>query len=183
MHSEDRSLLRRLEELDLEQGKCSCCKTSEESCNGYRDTIRSFEQKPDNLIPALHTIQAKLGYLPEEAMREVAEWLDVPLSEVYGTATFYTLFSTKPKGKYVVMLCDSPPCHIEGSSAIKAAITKELGVEPGRTTEDGLFTFELISCFGLCGVAPAVMINEDVYGNLTPQSITGILANYRKKES
>ena len=92
-----------------------------------------------------------------------------PLSDVYGTATFYTLFATKPKGRYVIRLCDSPPCHIEGSSDIKSAIAKAIGVRPGQTTEDGHFTFEIVSCFGLCGVAPAVMINEDVYGNLTSQ--------------
>ncbi len=131
----------------------------------------------------MHAIQDKLGYLPEEAMHAIAAWLDVPVSNVYGTATFYTLFSTKPKGKYIVRLCDSPPCHIEGSEAVKDALIKELGIKPGETTEDCTFTFELVSCFGLCGVAPAVMINEDVYGNLTPGIIPDIIGKYRVKES
>ena len=167
----------------LEQKQCSCCKSHQGTSGGYSEVIRSFERKPGNLIPALHAVQAAAGYLSEEAMLEVAEWLNVPVSDVYGTATFYTLFATKPKGKYIVRLCDSPPCHIEGSNAIMAAITEELGIKPGETTEDGNFTFEIVSCLGLCGVAPAIMVNEDVYGNLSPEMIGDIFLKYRKKES
>jgi len=156
---------------------------SREAGNGYRAVIESFEPKRDSLIPMLHALQSALGYLPEAAMEDVADYLDMPVSEVYGAATFYTLFSTEPKGRCIVRLCDSPPCHIEGSNGIKAAIERELGIRPGQTTEDGSFTFELVSCFGLCGVAPAVMINEDVYGNLRPEMIHDILARYRRKES
>lgn len=167
----------------MEQYQCSCCKSHQGTSGGYSEVIRSFERKPGNLIPALHAVQAAAGYLSEEAMLEVAEWLNVPVSDVYGTATFYTLFATKPKGKYIVRLCDSPPCHIEGSNAIMAAITEELGIKPGETTEDGNFTFEIVSCLGLCGVAPAIMVNEDVYGNLSPEMIGDIFLKYRKKES
>ncbi|HOM71743.1 MAG TPA: NADH-quinone oxidoreductase subunit NuoE [Armatimonadota bacterium] len=167
----------------MEQKQCSCCKSHQGTSGGYSEVIRSFERKPGNLIPALHAVQAAAGYLSEEAMLEVAEWLNVPVSDVYGTATFYTLFATKPKGKYIVRLCDSPPCHIEGSNAIMAAITEELGIKPGETTEDGNFTFEIVSCLGLCGVAPAIMVNEDVYGNLSPEMIGDIFLKYRKKES
>jgi NADH-quinone oxidoreductase E subunit len=166
----------------LAHEKCSCCNTQEAKC-GYSEVIQSFEKKPENLIPALHALQDKLGYLPDEAMHEVAAWLDVPVSNVYGTATFYTMFATEPKGRYTVRLCDSPPCHIEGSNLIKKAIVDELGVKPGETSEDGNFTFEIVSCFGLCGVAPAIMVNEDVYGNLTPKSVRDILCKYRTKES
>ena len=165
----------------MEHKECSCCKA--QAKGGYLETLHGFERKAGNLIPALHAVQAELGYLPTEAMLEVASWLDVPISTVYGTATFYTLFATEPKGKYIVRLCDSPPCHIEGSGAIKETIANTLGVKPGQTTDDGLFTFEIVSCMGLCGVAPAVMINEDVYGNLTPETMAGILAKYREKES
>ncbi|MEN6520981.1 MAG: NADH-quinone oxidoreductase subunit NuoE [Armatimonadota bacterium] len=166
----------------MEKKECSCCKSSEGE-GGYTAIIRAFEKKRGNVIPALHAVQAKMGHLPESAMQEIADWLDVPIADVYGTATFYTLFSTEPKGRYVVRICDSPPCHIEGSNAIRAAITKELGIGPGETTEDGQFSFETVSCFGLCGVAPAIMVNEDVYGNLTPQMIGEIFLKYRKKES
>jgi NADH-quinone oxidoreductase E subunit len=167
--------------LNLKDKDCSCksCGTK----NGYAQIVQGFEKSKDSIIPALHEIQAKLGYLPEAAMEELAEWLEVPVSDVYGTATFYTLFSTKPKGRYIIRLCDSAPCHLEGSKSIKSAIARELGVQPGETTPEGDFTFEIVSCFGLCGVAPAVMINEDVYGNLTPEMIPDIFGKYRNKES
>jgi NADH-quinone oxidoreductase subunit E len=164
----------------LEHKECACCK-SQGTGNGYQAALRTFERKKDNLIPALHAVQSKLGYLPDEAMLEIAEWLNIPVSEVHGTATFYTMFATEPKGQYIVRLCDSPPCHIEGSSGIKSIIEKELGVKAGQTTQDGRFTFEIVSCMGLCGVAPAVMVNDDVYGNLTPQSTVDILNKYRKE--
>jgi NADH:ubiquinone oxidoreductase subunit E len=149
--------------------------------DGYADLIHAFEQTKESLIPALHVVQDKLGYLPDGAMRELSQWLNIPLSDVYGTATFYTLFSTTPKGRYVIRLCDSPPCHLEGSKSIKSAIQEAIGVAPGGTTDDGEFTFEIVSCLGLCGVAPAVMINDDVYGNLTPEMVGGIIDKYRKE--
>lgn len=132
-----------------------------------------------NLIPILHAIQKSMGYVSTEVMETVAAELGVPVSRVHGVATFYTLFYTKPRGKYMVRLCDSPPCHIEGSKAVREAISKELGIRPGETTSDGNFTFEIVSCMGLCGVAPAIMINDDVYGNLKPEVIHSILAKYK----
>lgn len=135
-----------------------------------------------NLIPILHDLQATLGYVSPEIMETVAEKLDIPASEVYGLATFYTLFYTRPQGRNIVRLCDSPPCHIEGSKKIRQAVVDELGISPGCTTEDGMFTLEVVSCMGLCGVAPAMMVNDDVYGNLTPEMIPGILSKYRREE-
>lgn len=145
------------------------------------DVVRQFDREQGNLIPVLHALQDKFGYLTPEAMEEVASWLSVPVSEVYGTATFYTLFSTKPLGTHVVRLCDSTPCHIEGSKGIKKAIEGALGIGAGQTTQDGKFSFQLVSCMGLCGVAPAIMVDDDVYGNLTPEMIPDILAKYRKE--
>jgi len=131
-----------------------------------------------NLIPILHELQASMGYISNEAMETVAAELGVPVGRVHGTATFYSLFYLKPHGKNIIRLCDSPPCHIEGSKAIRDAVAKAIGVGPGEITADGNFTFETVSCMGLCGVAPAIMINEDVYGNLTPEAIPSILAKY-----
>lgn len=131
-----------------------------------------------NLIPILHELQASMGYISNEAMETVAAELGVPVGRVHGTATFYSLFYLKPHGKNIIRLCDSPPCHLEGSKPIRDAISQAIGVAEGETTEDGAFTFELVSCMGLCGVAPAVMINDDVYGNLTPDAIPSILAKY-----
>ena len=133
-----------------------------------------------NLIPILYELQRSMGYISDEAMETVAAELGIPVARVHGTATFYSLFYTKPHGVNVIRLCDSPPCHIEGSKAIRDAISRAIGAVPGETTADGDFTFELVSCMGLCGVAPAVMINDDVYGNLTPDAIPGILGKYKE---
>ena len=133
-----------------------------------------------NLIPLLHDLQAEVGYLSPEIMETVAEQLGTTVSQVHGVATFYTLFYTKPQGKHIVRLCDSPPCHIEGSKAVRQALEKELGVSEGATTEDGSFSFEIVSCMGLCGVAPAMMVNDDVFGNLTPESVSEIIGRYKE---
>lgn len=162
----------------MESEKCSKC--GQAKLTDCRSVIEQFGKDRGNLIPILHALQDNLGFIGEDSAQEVAAWLSIPVSEVYGTATFYTLFAMEPKGKYMVRLCDSPPCHIEGSKAIRRAIERTLGVESGGTTQDGLFTFETVSCFGLCGVAPAIMVNDDVYGNLTPEAIPSILARYRK---
>jgi NADH-quinone oxidoreductase E subunit len=140
--------------------------------------IEKFERNRSNLLPILHALQDSCGYVSQEAMEEVAYWLSIPASEVYGTVTFYTLFSTKPKGKYIIRLCDSPPCHLKGSDAVKQAVQKHLAVKPGETTGDGLFTLEEVSCLGLCDESPAMMVNDDIYGNLAPEKIPGILKKY-----
>lgn len=163
----------------MESVKCSKCSGIGDPA--VRDCIKQFGREQGNLLPILHAVQKEYGYLPADAMEEVADWVGIPASEVYGTATFYTLFSMKPLGKYVVRLCDSPPCHVEGSVSIRKAIEAHLGVGNGETTPDGLFTLEVVSCFGLCGVAPAIMVNDDVYGNLTPEMIPAILGKYGKE--
>lgn len=133
-----------------------------------------------NLIPVLHDLQREMGYLSPEVMETVADELGITSSQVHGVATFYTLFYTKPQGKYLVRLCDSPPCHIEGARQVREAISGFLGIDPGQTTGDGNFTFEIVSCMGLCGVAPAMMVNDDVYGNLKPDTVADILARYKE---
>ena len=140
--------------------------------------IEKYDSDKRNLIPLLHDLQDELGYLSPEVMETVAERLDITSAQVHGVATFYSMFYTKPHGKNVIRLCDSPPCHIEGGNGIRKAISDELGVGVGETTEDGDFTFEIVSCMGLCGVAPAIMVNDDVYGNLKPEMVAGILGKY-----
>lgn len=142
------------------------------------EIVEKYDRNACNLIPLLHELQHTLGYLSTEVMETVAEQLGTTVGQVHGVATFYSLFYTKPQGKNIVRLCDSPPCHLEGSRAIREAVSKSLGISEGDTTEDGNFTFEIVSCMGLCGVAPAMMVNDDVYGNLTPEMVPGILAKY-----
>lgn len=157
----------------------SCCDS-----NCVETTVTAIVDKYDcdasKLIPLLHDLQQELGYLSAEVMETVANRLGITAAQVHGVATFYSLFYTRPHGKYVVRLCDSPPCHIEGSRAIREAVSRELGISEGDTTQDGSFTFEIVSCMGLCGVAPAMMVNDDVYGNLKPEMIPGILGKYRE---
>lgn len=161
----------------MESSKTKCC---DKCAADVSSIIEKHGADKSNLIPILHDIQDKVGFVSAEVMEEVAFALDINVGQVHGVATFYSLFYTQPQGTYVVRLCDSPPCHIEGSKAIREAVAKELGVSPGETTEDGSFTFEVVSCMGLCGVAPAIMINDDVYGNLTPDMIPGIVNKYRE---
>ncbi len=156
-----------------------CPNRGEAKC--FQSVIQQYSKDRKNLIPILHAIHHNFGSLTEEAAAEVAAWLDIPTSEVYGVSTFYTLFTVEEKGKHVIRLCDSPPCHIVGSEKIAETIENLLGVKSGETTADGLFTYEIVSCFGLCGVAPAMMIDGDVYGNLEPSMIPDILNKYKQE--
>ncbi len=139
------------------------------------DIIRKHQNRDGALIDVLHDVQALYGYLPEQAMKRIAEGLSLPLSKVYGVATFYSLFTLEPKGQYVIRLCESAPCHIRGAVQVLSAIEEELKIKPGETTPDSKFTLEFTSCLGVCGVAPAIMINDQVYGNLTPEKVKEIL--------
>jgi NADH:ubiquinone oxidoreductase subunit E len=131
------------------------------------------------LLPVLREVQDLVGYLPEAVMKRVALGLGLSLSRVYGVATFYSLFYTKPKGLYVVRVCESAPCHVQGAQAVVEAIVEELGVSFGETTPDGRFTLEMVSCLGVCGVAPAVMVGDRVYGNLTPDTAVAVIREYK----
>lgn len=152
---------------------CQC--TCSHHPSPVADIIRKHGNTGDALIPILHETQKALGYLTEEAMRQIAGELNVPFSKVYGVATFYSLFSTQAKGKHIIRLCESAPCHIGGAPEILKAIEDELGIRVGQTTPDNKFTLEFTSCLGVCGVAPAIMIGDTVYGNLTPEKVKEVL--------
>lgn len=122
------------------------------------------------LIPILQEVQDEYRYLPEEVLTFVATSLDLPPARVYGVATFYAHFTLKPRGKYTVRLCDGTACHVRQSIPILEAIRKRLGLSDQKTTtDDMLFTVETVSCLGACGLAPVVVINEDVHGLMTPE--------------
>lgn len=155
---------------------CNCPHGPEASC--VAEIVARIGSTPDSLIPVLHETQKAFGHLTEEAMRHIADRLSVPYSKVYGVATFYSLFTTKPKGANIIRLCESAPCHINGAPQVLDAIKEELGIGVGDTTADGKFTLEFSSCLGVCGVAPAIMINDTVYGNLTPEKVKEVLRGY-----
>jgi len=133
----------------------------------------------------LHEIQDNhpQHYISEEAVEAVGNYLSIPPSHIYGVLTFYTMFSTKPRGKNIIRLCESPPCFLKGSDKIVAKLREILGVKVGGTTDDGLFTLEVCACLGVCGNAPVVMINDDVYGDLTEEKIAVIIERLKGEVS
>lgn len=128
-----------------------------------------------DLLVLLKAAQNKFGYLPGECLIEIANSLGLSVSDVYGVATFYSFLSTKPLGSNVIRVCKSLPCSPDNSQTIIKAVEKEIGIKPGETTPDGKFSFQLTNCIGACDKAPAMMINTDVYVDLTPRKISRIL--------
>ncbi len=133
----------------------------------------------ESLLARLKEAQNRFGYVPKEFMAETAQSLGLPISEVYGLATFYSFISTQPLGKYVIRICKSIPCYLQSAEMIIDSVAKEIGIRPGQTTADGKFSFELTNCIGACDFAPAMLVNGDVHGNLTPNKIGEILKAYK----
>ncbi|MCX7965976.1 MAG: NADH-quinone oxidoreductase subunit NuoE [Syntrophorhabdaceae bacterium] len=158
------------------------------------ETLRKFERvleiveqngrQPSRLIPILQAVQAEYRYLPEEVLTFIATSLGVSPAKVFGVATFYSLFTLKPKGKYHIRVCNGTACHVKSSMEIFKTIQKKLNLRDGKdTTEDMLFTVETVNCLGACGLAPAMVINEEVYGQLTPERATEIIEDIIQKEA
>jgi NADH-quinone oxidoreductase subunit E len=158
------------------------------------ETLRKFERVLDivdrngrnaaRLIPILQAVQAEYRYLPEEILTFVATSLGISPARVFGVATFYSLFTLKPKGKYVIRVCDGTACHVKQSLRLHAAISKKLKLAEGKdTTSDMLFTLETVNCLGACGLAPAMVINDEVYGQLTPERATALVDDIIRKEA
>lgn len=144
--------------------------------------VQTYKDVRGGLIPALHALQAVYGnHLPEGALTALAAGLNIPPCQIYGVATFYTMFSMTPRGENIIRVCESSPCHLLGAQSIIGILEDELGIPVGETSRDGLFTLEMTSCIGACDVAPAMMINEEVYGNLTRASIAEVLKKFRRK--
>ena len=149
----------------------------------YKNIIQKFPPERINLLRILHEIQNQhpQNYLPREALYEVADYLNLTMAAVYGAATYYTMFSLRPRGKYIIRLCQSPICGMMGSQTIVDHLKSQLKIKMGETTADGLFSLEYSECLGRCGKAPSMMINENTYTGLTPDKIKNILVEYRSK--
>lgn len=148
------------------------------------DTILSkYPRSKDYLLEILHDIQNLSGknFIPDEVIQRVADHLNVKKAQVYGVIGYYSMFSTKPRGKHVIRVCASPICNMMGSCNLLDFLKQKLGVEVGETTADGLFTLETAECLGNCAAAPALMINQEMFGNLTPGMIESLLEHYSKK--
>ena len=136
----------------------------------------------DALIPILQEVQETIGYLSQEAIIEVSRYLRLPASKVYGVATFYNQFRFHPKGKYHFMVCRGTACHVKGSLKVLDMVRRALGIQPGQTTRDRLFSLEVVACMGACGLAPVVNINGEFHAKVSPKKLTRIVAEIRQKE-
>lgn len=147
------------------------------------EVLAEYASVPGALITVLQKTQDIYGYLPQPALQRISEQMGIAPAKIMGVATFYTQFRLQPVGRYLIMLCQGTACHVNGSESISAIISEELGITDGETTEDGLFTLKHVACLGCCSLAPAMMINDDVYGNLTGDSVRKVLRDLRAKEA
>ena len=154
---------------------------NKEKYEQLQEAIARHKGERGAVMPVLQEAMNIFGYVPQDVQEIIAEGLGVTLSEVYGVATFYSQFSLEAKGEYVIGVCLGTACYVKGSQKIMDELSKQLGVEVGRTTKDGKFTLNATRCLGACGLAPVMMINDEVYGRLTPDQVGGILDQYRAK--
>ena len=150
----------------------------EQKMRELRVFIAEHKDSKGPLMPIMQKAQELFGYLSLETQSVIADSLGIPVSEVYGVATFYAQFSLEPKGENVISICTGTACYVKGASDVLTAVEKKLGIKPGGITPDGKFSLDACRCVGACGLAPVIMINNDVYGRLTPDQVGAILDKY-----
>ena len=148
-----------------------------------RSMIAEQEGQKGALMPIMQKAQGIYGYLPIEVQKIIAEELGISLAEVYGVSTFYSQFNLNPKGKYTISICLGTACYVKGAGDIFQKVSETLGIESGGCTPDGLFSLEACRCVGACGLAPVLMVNEEVYGRLKKADVEGIIKKYREKQA
>jgi NADH-quinone oxidoreductase subunit E len=147
------------------------------------EILEKYDKNATRLVPILQEIQHIFNYLPEDVMDYVAAQLKIPASTVYGVATFYAHFTLSPKGKHIIRICDGTACHVKKSESITVALRNELGLtDKKHTTDDQLFTLELVACLGACGLAPLITVNETLHGQMTPDSAVAVVKEIIAKE-
>lgn len=161
----------------------SCCCNDTSDLSLLKDVLEKFKNIPGSLITVLQKVQEIYGFLPQEVLMRIAGELNIPPAKVFGVATFYTQFRFQPVGKYLILLCQGTACHVNSSQKIEQAINEVLEIEDGQTTKDGLFTLKNVACLGCCSLSPVMMINEDTYGNLTPDKTKKILKDLREAQA
>lgn len=162
--------------------EAECCHCSQDESQKYEEianVIDLYKDKEGSLIQILHLAQEIYGYLPLDLQKYIAESLDKPLSEVAGVITFYSFFSTKPRGKHTIRVCLGTACYVRGGKKLVERLQDILKVSIGGTTEDGKFTFEIARCIGACGLAPAMMIDNVVYKQVNVNKLESILSKYK----
>lgn len=149
--------------------------TMEDKFLMLKNVIADYERKESNLIQILHMAQAIFGYVPSDVQRFIADQMDLSVSKVNSVLTFYSFFSTKPKGKYTVSICLGTACYVRGGKEVLNKLKSVLGIDVGETTEDKIFSLSVMRCIGACGLAPAMTINQKVYKQVNPNKIQRIL--------
>lgn len=157
--------------FDLEANK--------EKIEVFRSFMKANKDKKGALMAVLHKAQSSFGYIPSEIQEMISREMKIPVSEVYGVITFYSQFTLLPKGQYDIGICLGTACYVRGAQEVLDEIEKELGISVGQTTPDGKFSISGTRCLGACGLAPVIVVNEDVYGKLEPKDVKDIINKYR----
>ena len=147
------------------------------------EIVERYKDEPTPTMMILEDIQKEYGYIPIEVQELVSKLTGTPVSEIYGVVTFYSFFSMTPKGKYVIGVCLGTACYVKGAQLVLDKFSEILGIKPGQTTEDGLFTIDVLRCIGACAIAPAVSINGKIYPQCKVDNVKNIIEEYRKKEA
>lgn len=168
--------------MAAEEGKCACCAeaSEEELLVQLDDILKDYANMPGALIPVLQIAQRMFGYLPEAALKKIALALGKPYSEVAGVVGFYSFFTTVPRGKHLVRVCLGTACYVRGGKPVLSALKSALGIEVGETTADRMFSLDVGRCFGACGLAPVIMVDDDVHQRVKPGKVARILDQYRQ---
>ncbi len=143
-----------------------------------RTLVKEQGSEKAELIPILHQINHEMGYISDEAIQELSERMQIPASHIFSVATFYRMLSTEPRGRHVIQFCESAPCHVAGGRQVWQSLQKELGLTNGETSADEKWTLITTSCLGVCGIGPVVIVDHDIYGNVTPDQVPTLLKNY-----
>ncbi len=151
---------------------------TQEQAEKLNEVIAKYKGTQGALIPVLHEAQDIYGYLPLEVQQMISDGLGVPMAEIYGVVTFYTQFTTNPKGRFKIGVCLGTACYVKGSGKILDEIKQRLHIDVGECSPDGRFSLDATRCIGACGLAPVMTVNDDVYGRLVPEDIPGILEKY-----
>ncbi|MCL2816399.1 MAG: NADH-quinone oxidoreductase subunit NuoE [Oscillospiraceae bacterium] len=169
--------------MGVQNQNCSCGKTEQQHAYAQiANIIDLYKNKQGSLIQVLHLAQEIYGYLPLELQEFIAKNMDIPLSEVSGVVSFYSFFSTVPRGKHTIRVCLGTACYVRGGKRVVEHLQQKLGIDLGETTGDGLFTLEVARCIGSCGLAPAMMIDEKVYKQVNVNKLDSILSDYKDNE-
>ena len=156
--------------------------SAEEIQHKVFEVIAPWRGRKGGLIPILQGLQAEMGYVAEPAVKIVSKELKIPMSEIYSVATFYAQFHLTPRGQHIIRLCRGTACHVQGSGRVAEQIEKFLQIKDGETTSDVVFTLEYVMCLGCCSLAPVMLVDDEVYGRLTPEKAVDVLEHLRRKQ-